>query len=174
MQDFVPAHHGFAQPFEDFTDTLIKIGLQRLFIGQTVALHKCLNIAVFPPVIGTHLVTADMHIGVGEKLNHLSKKVFEKLIDLLPGWIEGWPEDAPGGLQLIRSRRAAQLGIGGKPGAGMSRHIELRHDAYTPIGSVIDQFPHLRLGVVVTAAGLLVQTWVDATFDSKPLVVGEM
>jgi hypothetical protein len=109
-----------------------------------------------------------------EEFGHLGKECVEKLIGLLDGGVDGGIEDPPAAFDLIGSGGARQLGVGGEPGAAVTREVELGDHADAALGGIIDDVADLGACVEIPIRCQLVQLGPGEALDPETLVVHQM
>src|SRR6185312_14652284 len=74
-------------------ELLVEVGLQVGSAVQVVLLHEFLNTRTVLPLHAVVLVSADVHVGIGEDGGHFSDELVEKLVGALARGIHHWIED---------------------------------------------------------------------------------
>ena len=147
-ENFVPAYDRFAVLGDDFLEALTEIYLE-FFVGfQIVRFFEFLDFWIGVPLLAVHFIAANVEIVVGEKFDHLSYQVVEKLIGFFVRRIHRGIEDSPLAFDGVRAGAAGKFGITDKPGGAVTGHIELRNDADAAIAGVGDEFANFILRVV--------------------------
>src|SRR5690348_2267410 len=112
--------------------------------------HETLDARVSLPFNTIILIPTDVHEMVGKDGRHLSEECIEKLVSGFSGRIHDRIEDPEGPLNLERPGGTGEIRLSDKPGRGVPRHIELRHDTDATTVRVSDDFASLLLGVEQT------------------------
>src|SRR2546427_9951237 len=139
---------------------------------KSLAVDERLDLQIGVPVLSIDLVSANVKVGVGEKLGHLVDELLEEFISpFLCGINNGirslW-------IDLVRTGVAGQFWISDKPRPTVAGRIELREDADAAIVRVGHKVAELALRIIHAIGSHLVQLRKALALDAKALVIGEV
>src|SRR5262245_7491143 len=140
-------------------------------VGKPVFRHPTHDAPARPPPLRIHLVAADVHVFIREYGGHFLEQRRETLLYRLVGRIETrfvyaealrWRELALPRTPL-RQRR--------EPACHVSRHVDLGHDANTPLGCVGNESFELVARVILAATAEAWQVGAPLARKAKSLIV---
>ncbi len=173
-ENLVPANGGLPTFVYDFLHALTEIRLQFLIRLVIVRFLELLNLRIRVPSFPVYLISANVEIVIRKKFGHLFDKRVEKFVSFCIGWIHGRIQHAPFRVDFEGPRCTGDFRITNKPGRAVSRHIEFRDDANSPIARVCDDIANLILRVVLTAGTQGMQLRQFFALSTKSLIVRDM
>src|SRR2546423_14244027 len=87
LQDFIPTNHLLSMLLQNLQQPLVKVSLKRGIVLDAFILHEGLDTWIPVPLFALILITANMHVSVGEECRHFTKKCVKKLVNLFACWI---------------------------------------------------------------------------------------
>src|SRR5688500_7562029 len=124
LQNFVPTDHLLAILLQDLEQARVEVSLERVVVLDPFSFHERLDRRIAVPLLAFVLVTADVHVFVGEERRHLAQKDVKKLVDLFASRIEGGLEDTRTPFDRVWTRSAAEFGITNEPARAVPGNIK--------------------------------------------------
>src|SRR5688572_13355293 len=171
LQNFVLTDHLLAILLQDLEQARVEVSLERVVVLDPFSFHKRLDRRVAVPLLAFVLVTADVHVLVGEERRHFAQKAVKELVDLFASRIERGLEDARTPFDRVWTRSAAEFGITNEPARAVPGNIKLRHHANAALACVSDDVFYLFLCVVIAVGSELMQFRILLAFNTKALVL---
>ena len=162
LQDFVPTDDVASVAHYVALHAVDKPALQRLLIGQSLALHQRLAVGALLPRLLRALIAADVDVVTGEDVHHLIEYLFEEVEGLLLGTIDLVEHVEVVAHHVLLAQSARQLRIGSQCSRGMTGHLHFGNDGDKAVGRIGHNLAQLLLGVVaalllvVVASGIVV------------------
>ena len=157
-----------------FEEPLVEIILQRGRVLETVFAHEPLNPRIGLPLHPVIFIASDVHEVVGENRRHLCDESIEKFIGALARRIHHRIEDAELAFDVERAGSAGEIGIPDEPCTGVSRHVELGHDADAAVARIGNNFAGLLLSIEESVGAQPCEFRERSTLDAKTLVFTKM
>src|SRR6202041_3115529 len=153
---------------------LVKIILQRGCVLETVFAHERLDARIGLPLDAVIFIASDVHEVVGEDGRHLGDESIEKFIGAFAGRIYPRIEDPERPFDMEGGGSAGEIGIPDEPGTGVSRHVELGHDADAAVARIGNNFAGLLLSIEESVGAHPREFRERSTLDAKTLVFTKM
>src|SRR5882724_1487536 len=174
VQYLIPADHFLAEFLKDLRQMLVEVSLKSVVVLDSFRFHESLDLCVAAPLVAFVFISSDVDVLVREKLSDLCKKAFEKFVKFLTRGVKRRIKYPVLALDLVRSRRAPQLGMPDQPACCVARHIELRHHSNAAVAGISYNLARLILSVIKTVRTHLMKARIAFRFDSKTLVFCQM
>src|ERR1700680_980830 len=157
-----------------FEEALVEIILQRGRVLETVFAHEALDARIGLPLYAVVLIASDVHAVVGKDCPHLRDESIEKFIGAFARRIHHRIEDAELAFDVERAGRAGEIGIPDEPCTGVSRDVELGHDADAAVARIGNNVAGLLLSIEESVGAQPREFRERSTLDAKTLVFTEM
>src|SRR2546425_835302 len=143
-----------------------------MIVLNAFLLHEGLYLRISVPLLALVLISSNVDICVREKRGHLTKKLIEKLINLLARGIERGLKNSRTAFNRVGTRRTSQLGVTDQPTGAVAGYVKLRNDPDAALAGVINDLPYLFLAVVETIRSHLMELRKFFALNSKALIFG--
>src|SRR5437660_1631998 len=145
-----------------------------MIVLNAFVFHEGLNLRISVPLLAFVLISSDVDICVREKRGHLTKKLIEKLINLLARGIERGLKDSRAAFNRVGTRRTSQFGVTDQPTGAVTGYVKLRNHPDAALASVVNNLPYLFLAVVETIRSHLMKLRKFFALNPKALILGQM
>src|SRR5438552_12404714 len=145
-----------------------------MIVLYSFVLHEGLYLRISVPLLAFILISPDVDICVRKKRRHLTKKLIEKLVNLLARGIERRLKNSHATFNRVRTRRTAQLGITNQPTGAMTGYVKLGNDTDGALAGVTDKLPYLVLAVIESIRSHLMKLRKFFALNAKSLILGQM